>query len=107
MHASCVQKYISKFGADANTFDSEYPFYLLVETSGSNAQHDREKLMAAREAVMTSQLVKDGAVSESDTQAKALLRLREDTTVSLSAAGAVYKYELSLPTKSMYAIVDD
>ena len=102
-----VSKHISKFGADANTFDSEYPFYLLVETSGSNAQHDREKLMAALEAVMTSQLVKDGVVSESDTQAKALWRLREDTPVSLSAAGAVYKYDLSMPTKSMYAIVDD
>ena len=63
--------------------------------------------MAALEAVMTSQLVKDGVVSESDTQAKALWRLREDTPVSLSAAGAVYKYDLSMPTKSMYAIVDD
>jgi FAD/FMN-containing dehydrogenase len=102
-----VSNYISKFAPDVTTFDSEYPFYLLVETSGSNTQHDREKLMAALEAVMASQLVKDGIVSESDTQAKALWRLREETPVSLSAAGAVYKYDLSMPTKSMYAIVDD
>jgi FAD/FMN-containing dehydrogenase len=102
-----VSNYISKFAPDVTTFDSEYPFYLLVETSGSNTQHDREKLMAALEAVMANQLVKDGIVSESDTQAKALWRLREDTPVSLSAAGAVYKYDLSMPTKSMYAIVDD
>lgn len=102
-----VSKYISKFAPDVTTFDSEYPFYLLVETSGSNTQHDREKLMAALEAVMASQLVKDGIVSESETQAKALWRFREDTPVSLSAAGAVYKYDLSMPTKSMYKIVDD
>jgi FAD/FMN-containing dehydrogenase len=102
-----VSKYISKFAPDVTTFDSEYPFYLLVETSGSNTQHDREKLMAALESVMANQLVKDGIVSESDTQAKALWRLREDTPVSLSSAGAVYKYDLSMPTRSMYAIVED
>jgi FAD/FMN-containing dehydrogenase len=102
-----VSKYISNFAPDVATFDSEYPFYLLVETSGSNTQHDREKLMAALEAVMASRLVKDGIVSESDAQAKSLWRLREDTPVSLSAAGAVYKYDLSMPTRSMYAIVDD
>jgi FAD/FMN-containing dehydrogenase len=56
---------------------------------------------------MANQLVKDGIVSESDTQAKALWRLREDTPVSLSSAGAVYKYDLSMPTRSMYAIVED
>jgi FAD/FMN-containing dehydrogenase len=102
-----VSKYISKFSPDVTTFESEYPFYLLVETSGSNSQHDREKLIAALEAVMANQLVKDGIVSESDAQAKSLWRLREDTPVSLSAAGAVYKYDLSMPTSSMYAIVDD
>jgi FAD/FMN-containing dehydrogenase len=101
-----VSEYISKFAPDVTTFGSEYPFYLLVETSGSNAQHDREKLMAALEAVMANQLVKDGIVSESDAQAKSLWRLREDTPVSLSSAGAVYKYDLSMPTSSMYAIVD-
>jgi FAD/FMN-containing dehydrogenase len=102
-----VSNYISKFAPDATTFDSEYPFYLLVETSGSNTRHDREKLMAALESVMANRLVQDGIVSESDAQAKALWRLREDTPVSLSAAGAVYKYDLSMPTSSMYAIVDD
>jgi FAD/FMN-containing dehydrogenase len=102
-----VSKYISKYSSDVATFDSEYPFYLLVETSGSNTRHDREKLMSALEAVMANHLVKDGVVSESDTQAKALWRFREDTPVSLSAAGAVYKYDLSMPTRSMYAIVDD
>ena len=63
--------------------------------------------MSSLEAAMGSKLVQDGIVSESESQAKALWRLREDTPVSLSAAGAVYKYDLSMPTSSMYAIVDD
>ena len=56
---------------------------------------------------MGSKLVQDGIVFQSESQAKALWRLREDTPLSLSAAGAVYMNDLSMPTKSMFAIVDD
>ncbi len=107
---SCMRlmsAYISKFAPEVKMLYSEHPFYVLVGTSGSNTLHDREKLMSSLEAAMGSKLVQDGIVSESESQAKALWRLREDTPLSLSAAGAVYKYDLSMPTKSMYAIVDD
>ena len=38
------------------------PFYMLLETSGSNSAHDEEKLNAFLEGVMSSGLVQDGTV---------------------------------------------
>jgi len=39
------------------------PFYVLVETSGSNAEHDEQKLQSFVEAAMNSELVTDGTVA--------------------------------------------
>lgn len=42
---------------------SEYPFYVLIETSGSNAGHDEEKLNTFLEAAMSNGTVLDGTVT--------------------------------------------
>lgn len=42
---------------------SESPFYVLVETSGSNAGHDAEKLTNVLEQVLNSGLVTDGTMA--------------------------------------------
>lgn len=41
-----------------------YRFYLLIETSGSNAEHDQAKLEAFLESSMTEGLVQDGVVAQ-------------------------------------------
>jgi len=48
----------------------ESPFYVLVETSGSNAAHDEEKLAGFLDVVMTTGLVVDGTVAADLTQIK-------------------------------------
>ena len=65
--------------------------YMVIETSGSNAEHDRAKLEAFLEAAMESGDVLDGTVAADSTQARALWRLREGVTEALVKAGAVYK----------------
>lgn len=42
---------------------SESPFYVLVETSGSSAGHDAEKLTNVLEQVLNSGLVIDGTMA--------------------------------------------
>lgn len=42
---------------------SESPFYVLVETSGSSAGHDAEKLTSVLEQVLNSGLVTDGTMA--------------------------------------------
>ena len=42
---------------------AEFPFYILIETSGSNGSHDEEKLNTFLEGMMESGLVSDGTVA--------------------------------------------
>ena len=49
---------------------TEHPFYVVIETSGSNAAHDEEKLTSYLESVMGSGLVTDGTIATDGTKIK-------------------------------------
>ncbi|KDO30832.1 hypothetical protein SPRG_04733 [Saprolegnia parasitica CBS 223.65] len=91
----------------SDPLSSNCPFYVLLETSGSNETHDMEKLEGYLEQVMEAGTVVDGTVAQDAAQAKKLFGIREDITLSLSSRGHVYKYDLSIPIDEYYAIVDD
>ncbi|CAM6041201.1 unnamed protein product [Sphagnum compactum] len=86
---------------------SKHNFYLLVETTGSNEAHDKEKLDAFLEAGMELGYFVDGTVAQDSTQAGSFWEIREGISEALVKAGAVYKYDLSVPIKSFYRIVED
>jgi hypothetical protein len=46
------------------------PFYILIETSGSHAEHDNEKLSQFLESAMSSELIEDGVMAENLTQVR-------------------------------------
>lgn len=46
----------------------DYPFYVLIETSGSNGNHDEEKLSQFLEHVMGTGIVQDGTVATEPTK---------------------------------------
>ena len=103
--------------------------YMVIETSGSNAEHDREKLEAFLQNALESGEVLDGTVAADSTQARALWRLREGVTEALMKTGVVYKCarprqrmlqvrrrhsraprdadDVSMPQASMYGLVAD
>ncbi|XP_038273123.1 D-2-hydroxyglutarate dehydrogenase, mitochondrial isoform X2 [Dermochelys coriacea] len=83
------------------------PFYILIETSGSNSAHDEEKLNNFLERVMVSGLVTDGTVATEDKKIKILWSLRERITEALTHDGCVYKYDISLPVERLYDLVID
>lgn len=89
-----------------NPFDSNYNYYVLIETHGSNTQHDNEKLQTFLSNCFESQLIVDGTIAESVDQTSNLWKFRENITESLSKHGFVYKYDISLPVKIMYSAVD-
>ncbi|KXZ53063.1 hypothetical protein GPECTOR_8g57 [Gonium pectorale] len=82
------------------------PFYVLVETHGSDEEHDRQKMERFLEAVMSDGCVADGTLASSEAQAAAIWRLREGIAEALARRGAVYKYDVSLPTSGMYDMVE-
>ncbi|RHY87824.1 hypothetical protein DYB35_001945, partial [Aphanomyces astaci] len=83
------------------------PFYILVETAGSRADHDMDKLDAYLAHVLESGDVVDGTVAQDAHQARKLFGIREDITLALSATGYVYKYDVSVPMDAYYTIVED
>lgn len=86
--------------------EEEYPFYILIETSGSNKEHDDAKLEAFLEKTMEEGLVLDGVVAQDETELRNLWQWREMVPESSQAGGGVYKYDVSLPLKDLYSLVE-
>lgn len=59
---------------------SSSPFYVLIETSGSNATHDEQKLQMFLDAVMSSGLVTDGTIATVPSKIKVCLFLENNNT---------------------------
>lgn len=90
--------------------EETHPFYVLIETSGSDGDHDAAKLHRFLEAAMSGDgdaAVRDGVVAADETQARAIWRLREGVSDAMTTAGYVYKYDVSLPLPRMYELVED
>ncbi|ODA80009.1 hypothetical protein RJ55_02967 [Drechmeria coniospora] len=87
--------------------EGEHPFYCLIETSGSDGEHDYEKLERFLEHVLGNDVVADGVVAQDATQIKSLWSWREGVPECVGHWGGVYKYDVSIPLADMYSIVDD
>jgi len=87
--------------------EDKYPFYCLIETSGSNSEHDNEKLEKFLEDVMEKEIVLDGVVAQDETQVRALWGWREGVPECLGHWGGVFKYDLSIPISDMYLLVEE
>ncbi len=101
------QRIVHEVTKNNRPLESEYPFYCLVETSGSNADHDSEKLQSFLEDVLEKGIVADGVLAQDETQIKTLWGWREGITESLGTLGPVYKYDVSIPLKELYQMVED
>ncbi|XP_039618100.1 D-2-hydroxyglutarate dehydrogenase, mitochondrial [Polypterus senegalus] len=86
---------------------TESPFYILIETSGSNASHDEEKLHNFLQHAMNTALITDGTMAKEDSKIKALWMLRERITEALLHDGYTYKYDISVPVEHIYQAVLD
>ncbi|KAK3679668.1 D-lactate ferricytochrome c oxidoreductase [Recurvomyces mirabilis] len=85
--------------------ENDYPFYCLIETSGSNTDHDSEKLNNFLEHVMGEEIVQDGVVAQDETQLQSLWACREGISEAGQHFGGVYKYDLSIPLGQLYDLV--
>ncbi|XP_072313248.1 D-2-hydroxyglutarate dehydrogenase, mitochondrial [Eucyclogobius newberryi] len=86
---------------------SDCPFYIVIETAGSDQNHDSEKLHHFLEEAMNTSLVTDGTVATEESKIKALWSMRERVTEALTHDGFTYKYDISLPVEQIYQLVLD
>ncbi|OAL43165.1 hypothetical protein IQ07DRAFT_304821 [Pyrenochaeta sp. DS3sAY3a] len=102
-----TQKIVNKVTGKAMPLEGDHPFYCLIETSGSNVDHDSEKLQAFLEHVMETEVVSDGVLAQDQTQIQELWSWREGITETLGHEGGVYKYDLSIPIAELYDLVNE
>lgn len=102
------QKLVGRVRPDAKRpLEDDHPFYCLIETSGSNGEHDYAKLEAFLEDVMTKEIITDGVVAQDETQLKSLWSWREGIPECINHWGGTYKYDVSIPLAEMYDLVDE
>ncbi|KAK8144653.1 hypothetical protein G3M48_005503 [Beauveria asiatica] len=101
------QELVHRAKGDTMPLEGSFPFYCLIETSGSNSEHDYEKLEKFLEDVMGKEVVADGVVAQDATQIKSLWAWRESVPEVSAHWGGVYKYDVSIPLGDMYSIVPD
>ncbi|CRK88582.1 CLUMA_CG002378, isoform A [Clunio marinus] len=83
-----------------------FPFYMLIETSGSNQAHDEEKLNEFLRKAMESSLVIDGVTTNEPGKMRNIWLMRERIADSLiNIEGYCFKYDISLPLTHFYEIV--
>lgn len=87
--------------------EGSHPFYCLVETSGSNPEHDTEKLEHFIENLMGEEIVSDGVLAQDEAQIQSLWAWREGIPECLGHWGGVYKYDLSIPLPQFYSLVEE
>lgn len=107
MMDSQSQKLYQRASGNRLPLEGEHPFYCLIETSGSNTDHDSEKLNAFLEHVMGEEIVSDGVVAQDETQIQSLWATREGVSEASQHFGGVYKYDLSIPLPELYKLVEE
>jgi len=98
---------VKKWTGITTPLETESPFYVLIETAGSNSAHDQEKLESFLEKAMEDGLVEDGTMASEPSKIKAIWEVRERITEALKHDGYVYKYDISIPLPKLYDVVED
>lgn len=105
---STSQKMVRAVTKKTHPLKSNHPFYCLIETSGSNSDHDQEKLLAFLESAMSDGIISDESVlAQDETQMKFLWSWREGIPECIGHWGGVYKYDVSIPLSDLYQLVED
>ncbi|PVU95556.1 hypothetical protein BB561_001749 [Smittium simulii] len=90
-----------------NPFNRFYNYYVFIETSGSNQDHDHEKIMNLFEGLQSSKIIENGIMASDMSQIAKLWELRESMIVAHTKFGDTYTLDLSLPiTKADQAVTD-
>lgn len=54
---------------------ADYPFYILVETQGSNPVHDEDKMTKFLKKALENKIVEDGTVTNEDSKMKVTISI--------------------------------
>jgi FAD/FMN-containing dehydrogenase len=84
-----------------------HPWYVLIEIASGEpgaAEAAMERLLAA---ALDDALVRDAAIAQSETQAKAFWSIREHQSAAQKPEGAVWKHDVSTPISRIAEFIDE
>lgn len=84
-----------------------YPYCILIETHGSEEDHDREKIERFLANLMEDDIVLDGVLAQSLSQVEDFWKVRESCNPCVAEEGFVYKYDISLPVNDFPLFIED
>ncbi|KRT80425.1 hypothetical protein AMK59_7653 [Oryctes borbonicus] len=85
----------------------EYPYYLLIETSGSKEEHDQEKLYSFVETALNKHFILNGTVVTEPSKFKDIWSIRERIPETFKHEGYVLCYDFTLPLENYYKLVSE
>jgi len=74
-----------------------HPYYLLVETHGSNIEHDQAKMENFITAALQEGLIINGFTAPNESARQQMWTIRESANPSFTAIAYGYKYDVSVP----------
>mmetsp|Transcript_44596 Transcript_44596/g.93596 ORF Transcript_44596/g.93596 Transcript_44596/m.93596 type:complete len:578 (-) Transcript_44596:72-1805(-) len=85
--------------SDPTTQHSEVdrPLFLLVETQGSNSDHDASKMDSFLTHLFERDIINNGFLAQDNKQMAEMWNIRESCNPSVARAGCVYKFDVSIP----------
>ena len=82
----------------------DYPFYVVLQSEGSEPDSDAERFERVLAASLADELILDAVIPKSESEARELWRIREDFE-GILVPEPVYLYDVSLPIREMQGYV--
>jgi FAD/FMN-containing dehydrogenase len=86
---------------------AEYPYYVLLESEGSNAEREVEQFMTVLGNLMEEGHVADAVIAQSGQQAAQLWEMRDDVETFIHRLHPVVAFDISMPIREMETYVSD
>lgn len=92
-------------GKHQAVLSTDYPYYVLLESEGYDADREEELFMSALGRLMEEGSIADAVIAQSGQQAAQLWAMRDDVEALIDTLSPVAVFDVSLPIREMEAYV--
>jgi FAD/FMN-containing dehydrogenase len=85
---------------------THYPYYVLIESTGADAEREKQQFTDTLQALMESEVVAAAVIAQSGPQSDQLWRLRDDVETLVAHMSPSVVFDISLPIREMERYVD-
>ena len=86
---------------------THYPYYVLLESEGADAEREAEQFMTVLGELMEEGHVADAVIAQSGQQAEQLWEMRDDVEALVHGISPLAAFDVSLPLREIEAYVSD